>query len=75
MAVHLHGVLEIVRKKLNTELGKIAADRVPISFLFSKSANHLQNKLWQIDKLQTLLIDEEPFLGHTTEGMKMHLGS
>ncbi|MGM9453196.1 hypothetical protein ACTAZI_07635 [Legionella bozemanae] len=75
MAVHLHGVLEIVRKKLNTELGKIAADRVPISFLFSKSANHLQNKLWQIDKLQTLLIDEEPFLGHTTEGMKIHLGS
>ncbi|KTD41087.1 hypothetical protein [Legionella parisiensis] len=75
MVVHLHGVLEIVRQKLDVELSKIAVDKAPISFLFSNSANHLQDKLKQIDKLQMLLIDEEPLLRHTTEGMVISPGS
>ncbi|MCE0724016.1 MULTISPECIES: hypothetical protein [Legionella] len=79
MVVHLHGILEIVRRKVNIELDKIAEDKAPIFFLFSRSANRLQNKLNQIDTLQALLIDEEPSLKHAdglihTEGMKMYEG-
>ncbi len=62
MVTHLYGVLQIARKKIDIELNKIAENKTPLGFLFSKSVNHLQNKMNQIDKLQTHLISEEPSL-------------
>lgn len=62
MAVHLYRTLEMAHQKVNIELGKVAVEKAPISLLFSKSTNRLQNKLSQIGKLQILLIDEEPSL-------------
>ncbi|PWY55641.1 hypothetical protein DGG96_11090 [Legionella qingyii] len=67
MYVHLYGVLEIARKKLDTELDKISLDKTSLLFLFSNSADRLQEKIRQIEQLQTLLTNEEPSLVHNDE--------
>ncbi|WP_131794743.1 hypothetical protein [Fluoribacter gormanii] len=62
MCGHLYEVLEIARKKLDTELDKISLDKTSLHFLFSNSADRLQMKIKQIEQLKALLINQEPSL-------------
>ncbi|WP_454783898.1 hypothetical protein [Legionella sp. WA2024007413] len=67
MFVHLFEMLEIMRKKIDTELDKISSEKASLHFLFSKSADRLQNKMECLDKLHALLICEEPSLMRDNE--------
>ncbi|CAM2946641.1 Uncharacterised protein [Legionella steigerwaltii] len=62
MITHLYERLEASRKKTKAELDKIDPDKTSICFIFSESASHLQSKITQIEKLQTLLVQKEPSL-------------